>query len=193
MGFQHDLNAADVGDQVINHIFGCGLTLAAIVGRPDVNDDVARRLQDVIDGLDMAVSAIRRAAFTALIADQDRRSDAAREVAVVAVPDSVAEVGVASSDVRRRLSRFAGEAFAYAMHGHDFYRVTDHELWAHESDGLLLSARSGSPLARRAGRVFYDVDTDVPLYYEDAHLGQLAQPCDLAADPSSHLDPHLFR
>ena len=68
--------------------------------------------------------------------------------------------------------------------------MSDHELWAHESDGLLLSARSGTPFARRDGRVFYDVETHVPLYYEDTHLGPLTQSCDGAANLSAYQDPH---
>ena len=48
-----------------------------------------------------------------------------------------------------------------------FTALADHELWAHESDGLLLSARFGTPLARRIGNVFYDIDTNAPLYHED--------------------------
>jgi hypothetical protein len=58
------------------------------------------------------------------------------------------------------------ELFAYAKRGHDFVRASDHMLWAHESDDLLLSARSGCPLARRVGDVFHDVASHVPLYYE---------------------------
>jgi len=42
-------------------------------------------------------------------------------------------------------------------------------LRAHESDDLLLSARFGTPLARRSGNVFYDIETDIPLYREDGH------------------------
>ena len=57
------------------------------------------------------------------------------------------------------------------MRGHDFFRASDHELWAHESDDLLISARSGTPLAHRVGDVFYALETDTPLYYED--LGSL--------------------
>ena len=76
---------------------------------------------------------------------------------------------VATHDPRRRLCTFAfDEVFAYAMHGHDFYRVGDNSLWAHESEDLLLSARSGRPLARRTGNVFYDFDSNAPLYYERA-------------------------
>jgi hypothetical protein len=40
-------------------------------------------------------------------------------------------------------------AFAYA-HGHDLIRRSDETLWAHVSDGVLLSARSGEPLAYQA-------------------------------------------
>jgi hypothetical protein len=59
-----------------------------------------------------------------------------------------------------------GEPFAYARRGHDFIRVRDDQLWAHESEDLLLSARSGDPLARRMGAIFYQIDTGAPLYYE---------------------------
>ncbi len=60
------------------------------------------------------------------------------------------------------------EPFAYARRGHDFFRVRDHMLWAHESEDFLLSARSGRPLARGAGGVFYDAENGLPLYYERA-------------------------
>ena len=56
--------------------------------------------------------------------------------------------------------------FAYARHGHDFYRLKDHRLWAHESEGSLRSARSGTRFTYRVGRVFYDAVTKLPLYYE---------------------------
>jgi hypothetical protein len=58
------------------------------------------------------------------------------------------------------------EVVAYATGGHDFYRASDDELWAHESDGHLLAARSGTTLARKYGRVYYDANGDVPLYYQ---------------------------
>ncbi|HEY5013239.1 MAG TPA: hypothetical protein VIK61_11130 [Acidimicrobiia bacterium] len=53
--------------------------------------------------------------------------------------------------------------FAYAR-VHDFYRASDHALWAHLRDGQLISARSGHPLAYQIGSVFYDTDTDQPIY-----------------------------
>jgi hypothetical protein len=54
---------ADVSDRVMNHIFGCGLTLAAVMSRAHLDHEVAERLGDVIDELDAALAAIRRAAF----------------------------------------------------------------------------------------------------------------------------------
>ena len=58
--------------------------------------------------------------------------------------------------------------FAYADRGHDFVRASDRELWAVERDDMLVSARSGEPLARKRGRVFFEAETDEPLYYERA-------------------------
>ena len=72
-------------------------------------------------------------------------------------------------DHPRCLCRFEdGVVFAYAERGHEFIRASDRELWAVERDEALVSARSGAPLARRRGRVFFDVATDAPLYYERA-------------------------
>ncbi len=186
VNFADEFSAADVGDRVVNHIFGCGLTLAALVGRPDVNAEVAEQLCGVIEGLDQAVSAMRRAAFAALINDSHRNPNTSNAMAVTDPAPAAARVAAGVRDGRRRLCRFNDDAFAYAMHGHDFYRCSDHELWAHESDGLLLSARSGTPFARRDGRVFYDFETNVPLYYEDMHIEQPAGPCGTAANPAPH-------
>jgi hypothetical protein len=72
-------------------------------------------------------------------------------------------------DHPRCLCRFDdGQVFAYAERGHDFIRASDRELWAVERDDLLVSARSGAPLAQRRGRVFFAADTEEPLYYERA-------------------------
>jgi hypothetical protein len=54
--------------------------------------------------------------------------------------------------------------FAYAR-GHDYIRASDHALWAHISDGVLLSARSGQPLAYQIGSAFYDYQTRKAVYY----------------------------
>lgn len=70
-------------------------------------------------------------------------------------------------DHPRCLCRFEdGEVFAYAERGHDFVRASDRELWAVERDDAIVSARSGSVLAYRRGRVYFAVDSDAPLYYE---------------------------
>ncbi len=72
-------------------------------------------------------------------------------------------------DHPRCLCRFEdGIVFAYADRGHDFVRASDRELWAVQRDDLLVSARSGEALARERGRVFFDAETDEPLYYERA-------------------------
>jgi hypothetical protein len=58
------------------------------------------------------------------------------------------------------------QPFAYAR-GHDFFRSSDHALWAHLSDDRwLLSARSGAPIAYRTGNYLYDAETHTPLFYE---------------------------
>ncbi|HWS45531.1 MAG TPA: hypothetical protein VN636_06695 [Acidimicrobiia bacterium] len=69
----------------------------------------------------------------------------------------------------RCLCRFEdGEVFAYVERGFEFVRTSDHEVWARDFDGTLVSARSGLPLARREGKVYYAADTGEPLYYERA-------------------------
>jgi hypothetical protein len=72
-------------------------------------------------------------------------------------------------DHLRCLARFEdGAVFAYVDHGHELIRASDRELWAVERDDTLVSARSGSVLARRRGRVYFAADDDEPLYYERA-------------------------
>jgi len=67
------------------------------------------------------------------------------------------------------LCRFEdGAVFAFRERGNSYVRASDHEVWATERDSLLVSARSGLPLAIRRGRVFFAIDTDEPLYYERA-------------------------
>jgi hypothetical protein len=70
----------------------------------------------------------------------------------------------------RTLCRFDdGAAFAYRC-GRDFFRSRDNTLWSHESDGLLLSARSCTPLLLRIGNVYFDLTDHRPLYYERATM-----------------------
>jgi hypothetical protein len=69
-------------------------------------------------------------------------------------------------DRRRWLRKVDDDtAFAYAR-GHDFVRGRDNALWAHLSNGWLLSARSGDPLAYQVGHVFYDAASGAAVYYE---------------------------
>ena len=160
-----------VHDRVINHIFGSGLTLASLVGYPGVDHHVAQRLCDVIDELDAAVRALRSDALAHAVADRDGAAPDTSHSSTrdVATPDPTADVQ-ADRNVWRRLRRVEDtEVIAYATLDHDFFRASDHRLWAHESDGLLLAARSGAPLARRVGEMFYAIESDAPLYYEDQH------------------------
>jgi hypothetical protein len=159
-GDTHD--PINIHDRVINHIFVSGLTLTSILSRHRLDDEVAERLRDVIAELDAAVGHLRRAALTLVVEDR------ARQPSLSGSP--------VPANWRRRLCRFSlDEVFAYAVAGHDFYRASDDALWAHESDGLLMSARSGTILARRDGRVFYDIESDVPLYYEDRRAEPLSE------------------
>ena len=148
-------SARDLHDVVVNHIFATGLTLAGILSLHSVDAQVAERLHDAIHELDTAIHELR----TAVLASRD----ADNELRLVALPDAP------TPNRHRRLSHVANNAvFAYAAGGHDFYRAHDNELWAHESDDLLLSARSGAPLARRVGKMFHDIATNAPLYHEHA-------------------------
>ena len=80
------------------------------------------------------------------------------------------EAEVQVEDRTRCLCRIEdGEVFAYVARGKEFVRMRDHGLWAVEHDDVLVSARSGAPLAYRRGRVYFATETDEPLYYERAH------------------------
>jgi len=149
-----EYDRVELHDQVINHLFASGLTLASILRVQQVDDRTAEQLHDVIERLDTVVRELRHAAIAHHVQ--------------VSQQETVAQTRPLPLDWRRRLCRISvDEVFAYAVAGHDFYRAGDHQLWAHESDGVLLSARSGNPLARREGSVFFDIESNVPLYYED--------------------------
>ena len=145
----------DAHDGVIDHVFGAGLTLEAILRRGRVDDDVGERIRDALAALDIAVAELRTIACSQHLDGRPEQPE-----------PQLASVHAAE----RRLCRFSvDEVFAYAVNPYDFHRASDHTLWAHESQGLLLSARSGVPLARRQGKVFYDIESNAPLYYEDGH------------------------
>ena len=160
--------AGDTRAWVIDHIVWSELKLAAILGVQRVDAEVADRLREVLEHLDAALTEIRNSDPVVATDDPDPRMES-RLRAVPVFPARRLRA-VPKTGPQRRLSGVTSEAvFAYATYGHDFYRLDDNSLWAHESEDLLLSARSGIPLAHRVGDVFYDIETDTPLYREDAH------------------------
>lgn len=66
-----DGSARNCTRRALNHIFGCGLTLAGTLGRPYVDDEVVRRIYDVIEEINLASAAIRCSRFTTFVADRD--------------------------------------------------------------------------------------------------------------------------
>ena len=157
-------------DRTTNRVFASTLTLASVMTRNDVDDDVSQQLQRVTDELDTVTRDIRTLAIELILRDRG----ALRLPPRPAVPIARSPIAPVKRrprtgiDLRRRLCRFDdGQEFAYAR-GHDFFRASDHVLWAHESDDLLLAARSGIPFARRVGKAFHDIDSNTPLYYERA-------------------------
>ena len=54
--------------------------------------------------------------------------------------------------------------FAYAPGRRDFFRTGDDLVWAHESHGWLIAARSGETLAHRTGDVYYSATDGKGLY-----------------------------
>jgi hypothetical protein len=150
-----DDRLGDAHHRVISRVFGAGLTLAGVLSLPRLDSAIADRLRDAIDDLDTAARELQGAALNLETQDRDVRLRTAP--AVDPKPNG-----------HRRLNRITSDqVFAYAIGRYDFYRAADHVLWAHERDGLLVSARSGTPIARRDGNIFYDIDSDVPVYYED--------------------------
>jgi len=166
----------DAFDQLSRCIFAAGLTLTSIVNGQGVDDAVAQRLVEVIEALDTAVRDLRAISLASLVGDRDVTDTPVHPVTASGMPACAEDSRDAGTTGRRYLHRVDGSAFAYARHGHDYVRATDHILWAHESEGLLLSARSGTPFARRVGDMFYDVDTNEPLYYEHEHSHTPAPP-----------------
>jgi hypothetical protein len=168
--FDLDGRSAQVAawDRVLHRIFSSGLVVAVVLHR-DLADDVHDRLCGVVDELDRSVREIRAMALELAISGRTVRAEP--EPAESAAPFTVAHADPdGDGNSRRRLRRVAETAmFAYAARGTGFFRASDRTLWAHEHDGLLLSARSGTPLAHRIGNVFYDFESDRPLYIEDAH------------------------
>jgi len=149
--------AVQLHDRVIDHLFGSRLTLASIVSLGKIETKIAERLQDVMDELEDTVRDIRRAEVALLARDGDQRPYRTHHLTIVEpTSDRADQPRAVRVDGHRYLCSFEdGQVFAYATRaGHDFFRVADHSTWAHERDGLLISTRSGTPLARRMGNVF---------------------------------------
>ncbi len=68
-------DTAGTYDSVINRIFGTGLTLAGILSLERVDAEVAGRLRDAIDALDVAVGELRTAALAEAVADDSGLRD----------------------------------------------------------------------------------------------------------------------
>jgi hypothetical protein len=148
---------------------GAELALASIVGLDTIDANVAGQLRDVIDQLEAVANELRSADVAFWVRNPDLRPDQASRLTIVRPASSwMEDARPMRAEGRRYLCNFEdGQVFAYATpSGHDFFRATDDTPWAHESDGLLLSARSGTPLAVRSGRVFHDVTSNEALYFE---------------------------
>jgi len=165
-----DSGVADqLHDRVIDHLFGSRLTLASIVSLGKIDPKIAERLQDVMDDVENAVRDIRRTDLALLARHCDQRPDPTHHLTIVPpASDRLQQPPMVRVEGHRYLCSFEdGQVFAYTTRaGHDFLRVADHSTWAYESDGLLRSARSGTPLARRMGNVFHAITSNMPLYYE---------------------------
>jgi len=161
--------AAQLHDRVIGRMRGAELALSAIMGLGTIDANLIAQLRDVIDQLDAVANELRSTVDALFVRHRDLQPDEHHHLTIVRSASDRAESTHPMSEERRRyLCSFAdGQVFAYATpSGHDFFRATDHTPWAHESDGLLLSARSGIPLAVRKGRVFHDLGSNEALYFE---------------------------
>jgi hypothetical protein len=149
-----DPDEADPSDRAVNLLFQSALTLAGVANGRSVDGEAVAHINTAIEHLDAAIAKLRRVALDQLIADREVETGRNDHD----LPD----------DWNRRLWRLSmEEIFAFAGVDHDFYRVRDRRLWAQERDGLLFSAGSGTPLARRDGNTFYDTAENVPLFFED--------------------------
>jgi len=58
--------AADLHDAVIGRLFGCGLSLASVLGRNQLDDGITIQLHEIIDDIDRAIREIRNTVFARL-------------------------------------------------------------------------------------------------------------------------------
>jgi PAS domain S-box-containing protein len=67
-----DRIGSDLNDRVINHLFGCGLTIASVISQSQLDDHIVAQLYGVVDELDSAVKQIRDTVFARLGAQPDQ-------------------------------------------------------------------------------------------------------------------------
>jgi hypothetical protein len=156
-------------DRAVKRIFESSLTLASVLNRPSIDDHTRELLGGVIAELDHTVTELRSAAFEIAVRDGDPATGPQHRPTPLLATTRQELADAYDRDTRTRLRRIAdNEVFAYAAPGNGFVRASDHIMWAYERDLLLWSARSGTPLARRVGDVFYDLDSNLPLYYDES-------------------------
>jgi len=140
---------AELHDRIVDRLQHIGLSLTLVLQQSGLDNAIAEQLGRVVDELDCAMRDIRTTAFHA------------RAIERIGSRDGQSHKGI------RYLVRFEdGVVFAVNRGGHDFYRMGDNQLWAHESGDVLLSARSGEALATRRGRFYFDDPARPPIYYE---------------------------
>ena len=57
------IDLAGMFDSAVNRLYSAGLSIAAVLGGPDVGDHVAAHLNDALESLDGVVGDLRTAAF----------------------------------------------------------------------------------------------------------------------------------
>ena len=141
-----DASLSELLDQIQKHVFRAGLLLASArnLARPD--GSAIAQIDHARAELDLIAAKIHTTGLSEVVA-----------------PDEM--------PFRARRLRRVESTFAYLRDGTDWVRVADGRLWAQESEHVLYSANGGRALARRDGRVFDDMETQVPLYCEQLAPG----------------------
>jgi len=83
---QNERLAAVMHDRVVHHLFACGLTLASVLARNELDAMVTERLNDVIDELDVSVQEMRHVVFEGLRRKEHTASPPPAPVAQELVP-----------------------------------------------------------------------------------------------------------
>jgi len=70
-----DRTAMEFQDRLVSHLFECGMKLAAVLSRDQVDAEGRRGLQEVIHELDGAIRTVRHAAFARFEREPDPSYD----------------------------------------------------------------------------------------------------------------------